>query len=61
MLAERCRAIAESPVFRNAVLVVIILNAVLIGLETSSRMMASAGGLLDTLGMLCRWPLSRRS
>ncbi len=52
MLAERCRAIAESPVFRNAVLVVIILNAVLIGLETSSRMMASAGGLLDTLGML---------
>jgi voltage-gated sodium channel len=52
MLAERCHAIAESPVFKNAVLVVIVLNAILIGVETSPRMTASAGHLLDVLGML---------
>jgi voltage-gated sodium channel len=52
MLAERCRAISESPVFKNAVLVVIILNAILIGVETSPRMVQSAGGALDALGML---------
>ena len=52
MLAERCGAIAESPVFKNAVLVVIILNAILIGVETSARMVRAAGGALDALGML---------
>jgi voltage-gated sodium channel len=52
MLAERCRTLAESLVFRNAVLIVIILNAILIGVETSPRIVRSAGGALDALGLL---------
>ncbi|MEM9145348.1 MAG: ion transporter [Pseudomonadota bacterium] len=52
-LRARVRAFVESDRFRNAILGVIIFNAVLLGLETSDRANAAAGSLLRGLDTLC--------
>lgn len=43
----------ESPRIRNLIIAVIILNAVLLGMETSPALMAAAGPLIVTLDKIC--------
>jgi voltage-gated sodium channel len=47
-----CRRIAANALFHDAIIGVIVLNAVLLGLETSAQVMQSAGGLLSLLNWL---------
>lgn len=49
--ARACRIVA-APSFQNFITGVILLNAITLGLETSSEAMAAAGGLLHTLDRL---------
>jgi hypothetical protein len=50
-LMERLRAIIESQRFQVFIIVIIIINAVTIGLETSPSAMAAAGGLIVALDL----------
>lgn len=50
---DRLKQILESNLFRNAIIVVILVNAVLLGLETSKGAMAFAGPLIHALDKLC--------
>lgn len=43
------RAVVENKTFQRFVIVLIVFNAITLGLETSARMMASYGGLLHVL------------
>lgn len=43
----------ERPLIRYGVLAVIIFNAIILGLETSDSVMASAGGVITTLDTIC--------
>jgi len=43
----------ESPLIRNAIISVILINAVILGLETSQTVVAQYGGLLSVLDRLC--------
>lgn len=52
-MRERLAAFLETPIVRNAILAVILFNAVLLGLETSQGAMARAGGLISLLDKLC--------
>ena len=52
-LRGRIRAVIETEAFRSAILGVIFFNAIVLGLETSSRATAVAGPLLETLDMAC--------
>lgn len=52
-MRERLAAFLETPIVRNAILAVILFNAVLLGLETSHGAMARAGGLITLLDKLC--------
>lgn len=49
MFAERCRALAESPRFQRSVLGIIVLNALLMGFETSPGLLERHEGLLRSL------------
>jgi voltage-gated sodium channel len=49
---ERVATLVESNRFQRAIVGVIVFNAITLGLETSSTMMAHAGGLLDVLDRL---------
>jgi voltage-gated sodium channel len=48
-MSARCRAIAESPRFQAAIITAILLNALVIGLETYDSIDDEYGGLLHTL------------
>lgn len=48
----RCRRLVSSAPFRNGVLVLILANAALMGLETSSAVRAAAGGAFDAADVL---------
>lgn len=48
-LRDRARALVEAPAFERAVVVLIVVNAVTLGLETSGAAMAAAGELLHAL------------
>ena len=52
-LRARIAVWLETAVFRNTIIAVILFNAVLLGLETSERAMATAGGLILLLDQLC--------
>ncbi|MGF1551799.1 MAG: ion transporter [Paracoccaceae bacterium] len=52
-LRERAQRLIAHPRFRDGVLAVIVLNALILGLETAPSVMAVAGGLLRTLDALC--------
>ncbi|MBO9395179.1 MULTISPECIES: ion transporter [unclassified Shimia] len=52
-LRDKIGAIIERPTFRNAILGVILFNAVILGLETSKPLMEAMGPLLITLDGLC--------
>ncbi|AXQ95161.1 ion transporter [Cereibacter azotoformans] len=50
---ETVRAWIEAPAVRQGIIAVILLNAVLLGMETSPTLMAAAGSLILTLDRLC--------
>jgi len=52
-MQSKIRSIIESTRFQNFILGVILLNAVLLGLETYSTVMASMGGLILLLDQIC--------
>ncbi len=52
-LRDKIGAFIDCPAFRNAILGVILFNAVILGLETSEPLMASMGPLLVFLDSLC--------
>ncbi|WP_460272580.1 ion transporter [Celeribacter sp. ULVN23_4] len=43
----------DRPIVRNVIMGVILFNAVILGFETSDRIMARAGALIETLDMIC--------
>lgn len=47
------RKIVDSRIFRGIVFGIILLNAVILGLETSPAIMSYAGGILDALDKIC--------
>lgn len=49
---ERVRAFVEHPRFEQAIVVLIVLNAITLGLETSSAVMSRFGGVLTTFDRL---------
>lgn len=53
MKRDGLAALVETAKFRNFILGVIVLNAVVLGLETSDAAMAVAGPLLKTIDYLC--------
>lgn len=52
-LRDKIGAFIDRPAFRNAILGVILFNAIILGLETSKPLMASIGPLLVFLDTLC--------
>ncbi|MEM6971868.1 MAG: ion transporter [Pseudomonadota bacterium] len=52
-LRSAITTLTEDARFRNAIIAVIVANAIILGLETSATAMAAAGGLIDTLDKLC--------
>ena len=50
---DRLAAFADSAGLRNAILVVIVINAAVLGMETSERLMAQAGPLLIAIDRVC--------
>lgn len=46
---DRLKTIVESSLFQNAITVVIVVNAIVLGLETSTTVMDAMGGLLKAL------------
>jgi len=49
----RLAAWLDQPMIRNAIIGVILFNAVILGLETSPQIMDAAGGLILTLDRIC--------
>ncbi|WP_420546760.1 ion transporter [Curvivirga sp.] len=52
-IVSKAKAITENTTFRNAILGVIIFNAILLGLETSPALLESYGSILIFLDRLC--------
>ncbi len=50
-VVARARAIAGAPSFQNAILIVILVNAILVGLETAPALEARFGNWFDILGV----------
>jgi voltage-gated sodium channel len=53
MTRDRLSQWLDSPRVRNAIIAVIIVNAVLLGMETSPTLMAAAGPVIVTLDRIC--------
>ena len=53
MLRDRILAFLDRPVVRNGILFVILLNAVILGLETSDSVMARFGTLIVAIDVVC--------
>lgn len=51
-MVDRCRKLAGHPAFQNTVVGLILLNAVLLGIETDARVMSRMGGMLHGLNGL---------
>lgn len=49
---ERLRTVVDSDRFQRFILVVILINAITLGMETSARLAAGSGGLLHTVDRL---------
>lgn len=52
-LSDKIGAIIDRPAFRNAILGVILFNAIILGMETSKPLMEAIGPVLITLDALC--------
>jgi len=46
---KRCAALAENPIFQRTIIVLIVVNAITLGLETSKEAMERAGTIISTL------------
>jgi voltage-gated sodium channel len=46
---KKCAALAENPIFQRTIIVLIVVNAVTLGLETSAEAMERAGPIISTL------------
>jgi voltage-gated sodium channel len=53
-LARRCRRIAEAPAFQFGILAVIVLNAVVLGMETSPRLVSAFRGTFTWFSYLAQ-------
>ena len=51
-IRDRLRTFIEAPATRNVIIAVIVINAIVLGLETSPTAMAAAGGLLRALHLM---------
>lgn len=51
-IRERLRRVVDSSRFEQTIIVLIVINAVTLGLETSERAMASAGALIVLIDRL---------
>lgn len=54
-LREKVAAYLETPFVRNGIIIVILFNAVILGLETSDTVMAVAGPVILALDRFCLW------
>ena len=54
-IQARLKTWVEQDLVRNAILVVIVINAIVLGLETSKTLEASMGGLLSAIDAVCLW------
>ena len=52
-IVNKLKSIVESRIFQTSVLGVILINAALFGLQTSSTLMSRFGGYLNALDQLC--------
>ncbi|WP_068298814.1 ion transporter [Pararhodobacter sp. CCB-MM2] len=52
-LSDRILSFLDRPIVRNGIIGVILLNAVVLGLETSDAVMAAAGPLIVAIDMAC--------
>jgi len=52
-MREQLAAWLDQPRVRNFIIVIIVINAILLGMETSQTLMHQAGGLITTLDMIC--------
>jgi len=52
-LAARCRALADSQRFQNTIFAVIVVNAVVLGLDTYDSLHEDAGGVLSAVNDAC--------
>ena len=50
---KKLKAFVESTAFQNFILGVIVFNSIIMGLQTSSGIVAATGTLLETLDMIC--------
>ncbi len=50
---DKLKEFVEGKFFQTAVLIVIVLNAIVLGLQTSPAITASIGGVLDVIDMVC--------
>ena len=50
---EKIKKIVDSKAFQNAILIVIIINSVILGLQTSAKINDAIGGVLDVLDWVC--------
>lgn len=55
MIRETCARLIGHPLFERAIMVLIVLNAIVLGLETSDAAMAAVGGLLLTIDTIILW------
>ena len=52
-MREQLAVWLDQPRVRNFIIGVIVINAILLGMETSQTLMHQAGGLITTLDMIC--------
>lgn len=52
-LRDRIGAFVDQPRVQNFIIAVIVVNAILLGMETSDHLMATVGGLIRTLDLIC--------
>lgn len=52
-MSDKVKSFVEKQSFQNFILVVIIINSIILGLQTSSSVMSSIGGLLNVIDTIC--------
>ena len=50
---EKLKKFVESSVFQNTILIVIVINSIVLGLQTSSEVNNSIGGVLEVIDLIC--------
>ena len=50
---EKLKKFVDSSIFQNTILIVIVINAIILGLQTSTNINNSIGGVLEVLDTIC--------